>query len=225
MTRVAITTDRFARVAPGFSAVGLDPVHLPCIRVERRDEEAIRAAREAVAGAELVVVTSARTVSLLWPEGDMPLVDVAAVGRITASAVSAAGARVVATGRSGLSGLVEAASATLKGRNVVLIHASGADPNGMARLESVVGGLDEHVVYRVTPIAPDQLPVEAVVFASPTAVQGWAMSRGFDQLVVGVIGHTTAREAARHRSPDLVASTPSFPALAHELSSYLEVRV
>jgi uroporphyrinogen-III synthase len=225
VTRVAITTDDFERVAPHFLARRLDPLHLPCVRVETAADPVLAGAREAAAGADLILFTSRRAVELLWPAGGMPEVAVAAVGRVTSSAVAAAGGRVVVAGTSGLSGLVDAAGTRLQGKRVVLIHAGGADPAGMSRLREAVPEIEEHLVYRMVPSPPHPAPVDAVVFASPSAVRGWSLSRSLDGLVVGVIGETTGAAVHRYRAPDVVAAIPSFPALAGALSSFLEVRV
>lgn len=225
MTRVAITTDRFERAASSFRDFGLLPVHLPCIRVETAGAARLEAARAIAAQADLILVTSPRTVGLLWPSRDMPPVDVAAVGRITAAAVRKAGGRVVASGTSGLSGLVAAARPILAGRSVVMIGAAASDPGGMARLQAEVGDLEQQLVYQVVPVPPDETQVDAVAFASPSAVRGWRLSRSLDGLVVGAIGETTGEAAASDRVPNVIASVPSFPALAMALASYMEVRV
>ncbi len=41
--------------------------------------------------ADLLLITSVRTLDLLWPDGSMPAVEVAAVGERTAAAVDGAG--------------------------------------------------------------------------------------------------------------------------------------
>ena len=65
-------------------------------------------------------------------------------------------------------------------------------------------------------------PVEAISFASPSAVQGWLITRDLDDVVVGVIGQTTAAAVARIRPPDAVATRPSHKALALALTDHLE---
>ena len=67
--------------------------------------------------------------------------------------------------------------------------------------------------------------MRAAVFASPSAVAGWLLSRDFDGLVVGVIGPTTWKAVARVRLPDVLASQPTHQTLAQALASYLEVAV
>jgi uroporphyrinogen-III synthase len=222
VTRVAITTDRFDSVASAYARRGLDPVQLPCIHVEPAGSDALADAREAAAGAGLLLVTSPRTVHLLWPGQEMPAVDVAAVGESTAAAAAGRGGRVVAAGRSGLLSLIDTVADRFRGARVVFPHAGGSDLGASQRLRQLTAALEEHVVYRTVPVGPDLTPVEAVSFASPSAVQGWLGTRDFDDLVLGVIGKTTWAAVARVREPDVVATRPSHPALALSLSNYLE---
>ena len=225
MSRVAITTDRFDLAAPPYSALGLDPVPVPCIRVEPADAEVLASARAAASDADLILITSPRTVELLWSDRDMPGVDVAAVGKVTAVAIADAGGKVVATGQGGLPGLVETVAGRLSRARVVYPHGSRPDPVALQRLRALAPTLDERVIYRTAPIAPAPALVDAVVFASPSAVAGWLLTRDFGALVVGVIGSTTGAAVARRRAPDVIASEPSHPALARALITYLEVRV
>lgn len=222
MTRVAVTTDRFEEVAPTYARVGLEPIWLPCVRIEPAASTVLDQARQAAAAADLVMITSARTVDLLWPDADMPPVDVAAVAPTTASAVEARGGRVVVTGTSGLAELVTAAADRLDGA-VVFPRAGGSDPRALETLRALTPGLQEFEVYRAVPVAPPNLDVSAVAFAAPSAVAGWLLSRDLGGLVIGVIGDTTGAAVARWRAPDVVAPVPSHSALAAALASYLEV--
>ena len=225
MIRVAITTDRFEEAAPPFRRLGLEPVWLPCIRLDRSDDTVLARAREAASTAELLLISSPRTLDLLWPDGSMPAVDVAAVGERTAAAVEARGGRVILSGRSGLADLVVQTSDRLAGSRVAFPHAAGADPTALEAIREQATNLDEFEIYRTVAVAPESTPVEAAVFGSPSAVDGWLLSRDFDRLVVGVIGPTTWAAVARHRLPEVVATQPTFEALADSLSSYLEVTV
>jgi len=222
---VALTTDRFDQVAHWFTAAGLEPLHLPCIRVDPASEETLQRARDAASSADLLLLTSPRTVGLLWPLGDMPDVEVGAVGRATAAAATEAGGRVGITGRSGLARLIDEAADRVSGKRVVLAHAASADSSAMARLEGLAPDLEEHCVYRVTPVGPADTPVDAVVFASPSAVEGWLLSRSLDGPLLAAIGETTAAALGRYRAPDVTAPSPSYQALAQTLASILEVRV
>jgi uroporphyrinogen-III synthase len=225
VTRVAITTDRFDSVAPVYLGVGLEPVPAPCVDVVVAVEGILTRAREAASDADLLLITSARTVELLWPRGGMPPTGVVTVGATSAAAVEAAGGRVVVTGQSGLADLLDGAAELLSGARVVFPHAAGTDPGLVARLRSLVSDLEEQEIYRAVPIAPEPTPVDAVVFASPSAVTGWLLARDFEDVVVGVIGPTTRAAVARHRMPEVIAPEPSHHSLARALRSHLEVSV
>lgn len=225
MIRVAITTDRFEGAAPTYRRVGFEPVSLPCIRVEPADEEMLAQAREAASAANLLIISSVRTLDLLWPNGSMPAVEVAAVGEKTAAAVKARGGRVLLLGRAGLADLAKQAADRLDSSQVVFPHAVGSDPVALQALREWATNLRAFDVYRTVPVAPESAPVAAAAFASPSAVEGWLLSRDFDGLAVGVIGPTTWEAVARHRPPEVVASQPSHHALAQTLASYLEVAV
>ena len=225
MIRVAITTDRFEEVAPFFRRLGLEPVWLPCIRLGRADDVVLARAREAASSAELLLISSSRTLDLLWPDGSMPAVDVAAVGEQTAAAVEAWGGRVILSGRSGLTHLVAQMTDRLASSRVVFPHAAGTDPMTLERIREQATNLDEFEIYRTVAVAPESTQVQAAVFGSPSAVDGWLISRDFDRLVVAVIGPTTWEAVARHRPPEVVAAQPTYQALARSLSSYLEVAV
>jgi len=223
--RVAITTDRFQSAAPDFRRLGLEPVRLPCIRVEPSETDVLAQAREMASVADLLVITSVRTLDLLWPDGSMPTVGVGAVGARTAAAVAARGGRVVVLGRSGLADLAEHTPDQLVSSRVVFPHGAGADEVSLGVLRERAADLHEFEVYRSVPVAPGSAPVEAAAFASPSAVEGWHLSRGFVDIVSGVIGPTTLTALARYRPPDVVAARPSHRSLAQAMASYLEVTV
>lgn len=225
MIRVAITTDRFEGAASSFRPLGLDPVRLPCIRVEPADAGLLARAREAALAADLLLITSVRTLDLLWPDGSLPAVEVAAVGERTAAAVKARGGRLVLSGRVGLADLAALTAERLTSVRVAFPHAAGADPVALEAIRARAIDLQEFEVYRTVPVAPGSTRVGAVAFGSPSAVEGWLLFRDFDGLVVGVIGPTTWEAVARHRPPEVVAAQPSYQALAHSLATYLEVAV
>ena len=223
MTRVAVTTDRFDAVAPAYTSVGLEPVALPCVRVEVADARTLEQARIACTAAELVLLTSARTVDLLWRDKMMPSVAVAAVGRSTADAAALRGGRIVAVGSGGLAELVEEEATRFRSAGVVFPRAVGSDAVARRLLTGLAPSLQEFEVYRTVPLAPLSVPVDAVSFASPSAAKGWHLSRDLTGLVVGAIGRSTSATAARWREPDVVAPSPSHRALARALASHMEV--
>ncbi|HEX7097859.1 MAG TPA: uroporphyrinogen-III synthase [Acidimicrobiia bacterium] len=222
MKRVAVTTDRFDLAAPWFAANGLEPVPLPCVRVDIASEEVLDEARTAAARADLLVVTSPRTVDLLWRGRGMPPVPVAAVGEATAAAVEDVGGRVRFVGSAGLAGLVsELAKEEPLGR-IVFPRAANSDPVPLEQLRGEGTDVVPIDVYRTVPIAPGRDAVHAVAFASPSAVEGWLLSRPLDGLVIGAIGHTTASALTGHR-PVIVPYRPSHRALAEALAQFMEV--
>lgn len=230
MTRVAITTDRFESAGRPFRRYGLEPVSLPCIRIEPAGADLLAEARKAAALCDLLLITSARTVDLLWPDGPMPSSPVAAVGEWTAAAVEARGGRVALAGQAGVTELIDQLGSNLETAAVVFPHAGrpSADNSTSLRtaLETLRGRaakLNEFEIYRTTSLSPGTDDVAAVAFASPSAVAGWHLSRSFDALVIGVIGLTTRVAVAAHRSPDVVAPQPSHDALARAMASFLEV--
>ncbi len=223
--RVAVTTDRFDEAADSYAEAGLEPVSLPCIRVEPSSSEVIIRARLRCAASDVIVITSPRVVSLLWPWGGMPDVEVMVVGTATAEAVTRAGGRVGLVGDGGLARLVELATDRLGEGRVVIVHAAGSDLAAMAQLRRVADSLDDFEVYRSVPVAPGTSIVDGVAFASPSAVAGWTLSRDLDGLAVGAIGATTARALAPHRDPDVIAAQPSHRALAQAIAEFMEVKV
>jgi uroporphyrinogen-III synthase len=220
--KVAITTDRFEDAAPWYAVRGLEPVALPCIRVVKAPEDALRSARLAAESADLLLITSPRTVRLLWHGRRMPPVPVAAVGEATAAAVEQAGGSVRHIGSAGLAQLAADLSRQLPLGRVVFPRAANADPAPLALVDSEGTEIVAFDVYRTVPTAPGPDPVDAVAFASPSAVEGWFLSRALDGLVVGAIGHTTAAALTGHR-PVVVPDRPSHRALAEELARSLEV--
>ncbi len=225
MNKVAITTDRYRSVAPLFASRGMVPVETPCVRVDPCPKEILDRVRVVARTAGLLVITSARALDILWPDGRMPPVDVAVVGERTAVEARAKGGRVVLVGTGGLIDLVDAASPNLVDSLVVFPHGRGADQCGLAALRRITRDLVEVEIYGAVSIAPGSDSVDAVAFASPSAVTGWLLSRDLGSLVVGVIGPTTAEAVARYREPDVVAPTPSHRELAKAMASHMEVSV
>ncbi|MBU1228165.1 MAG: uroporphyrinogen-III synthase, partial [Actinobacteria bacterium] len=169
----------------------------------------------------VVVLSSARTLDLLWPDGSAPPVPVFAVGAATAAAIRERGGNVAYEGSEGLSAL--AAEADLGGRAVVLPRADGSDPIALAAIAARADSFFAPVVYQTVPQPPGDDEVDAAAFGSPSAVLGWTSVRSLDGLLVGAIGRTTAaalREAGR--PPDVIAPRPAFPALASAMARELE---
>lgn len=225
MTDVAVTTsaDSFPRWADLLTAAGLEPVSLPCIEVVPASDDELDRARRAAQDADALLLTSPRPVGLLWPEGGMPAVPVAAVGSATAAAVQEAGGVVELVGDTGGDDLVDEWQ-NVGGRRIVFPHARGSDLDRLDTLESRGARVDRFPVYEASPTAPGPDPVDAAVFASPSAVEGWLISRSLNELrVVGAIGATTAEAISQAGGDaDAVADVPSAEVLVEALLAALE---
>ncbi len=219
MNRVAVTTtaDSAPRIGAALIAHQLTPVMLPCIAISPSAEEVLKELRAEAKKADLIVVTSARAVRITWPNRDMPSTPTAAVGRATAEAVVEAGGKLSEIGDSDAEGLVE--SLVVKGLRVVFPHARAADPGTAAALEARGARVFASPAYDTIPIAPADDKVNAAIFGSPSAVNGWLMRRPLDGIVVAAMGSTTA-SALRVRGVEnpVVPSRPGFEELAAALA-------
>lgn len=222
--RIAVTTamDAYGRWTRPMAGAGFTPVPLPCISIEPARSSTLERCRAWAASADVLVVTSARTVATLWPDGGLPDVPVLAVGEVTARAVENGGGSVALTGRGGADHLIGRAGHLVAGRKVFYPHAAGADPVPALRLASLGAELTTELVYHTVPRSPALDPVDGAVFASPSAVAGWRLSRSIRELaVVGVIGDTT-KEALTPRRGIVVGSRPSAESLVAAMSRAME---
>jgi len=220
VTTVAITTsaDRFAEASRPFTDLGFTPISLPCITVEVADEDLLAGARITAAGVDLLFITSARTVRLLWPDGAMPAVPVAAIGTATARAVTAAGGTLAVVGTGGGLDLVGHVRTLTGVRRALFPHAEGTDPVVIGALRTVVPVVSTIPIYRTVPVAPDPDPVDAVAFASASAVRGWFLTRDTAGAVVAAIGGPTAAALDGFGvTPDAVPDIPGFASMASVL--------
>lgn len=227
MPRVAITTtaDRASTLSERALAHGLEPVILPCIEVLRAPHHLLERARAATSQADWLVVASARAVTSVWPDGGIPDVAVAAVGRHTAAAVEAAGGRVELVGDGGAADLVNRLAPAVAGRSAVFAHGSGTDRSLVDALKRSAGAVTALAVYETRPIAPGPAPVDAVMFGSPSAVDGWCRSRSLDDLVLAAIGKATEKAlVGRGRQAQVVPPHPEFDALVALLAAFLGAR-
>jgi uroporphyrinogen-III synthase len=217
MTRVAVTTTagRTAeRVGGLVRAAGLEPVFLPCIEVVPSPEASLARFRAEADTADWVVVTSVRVVQIVWAAGMPARPSVAAVGTATARAVRRAGGRPEVVGERGAGDLLRLLQGLVRGRKVVFPHAGAADPEVARQLATETGALVAGPVYDTVPVAPAADPVEVVTFASPSAVQGWRLSRDLEGPTLAAMGPTTAAflKSVGH-PPRIVPSRTGFAAL------------
>ncbi len=209
--RLGLTTtqDRIRGLAKEVKTIGFDPVSLPCIRID-----AIPSGREhfevATSGADVLVLTSAHTVSLLTSTrlASLPII---AVGPETARAAEIAGGVVKWIGSDGVDGLADEARHLLLGRSAVIAGASNTLHRSAAALEAAGASVVSVPLYTTIPIPPPSDQVDAVIFGSPTAVAGWVLSRKLSDLLIGAIGERTA-SALRGEGfePDVLPEKPGF---------------
>ena len=189
-----------ARLAERLAALGTAVREIPCVEVRPlADPAPLREAVRTLTRDDVLVITSrsgARAVREAL--GDIPReAPVAAVGTATADACRAAGLRVTFT-PSTPSGAALAAELPLPRGRVLLARSDrAADEPGeiLARRGALVG---EVVAYRTVPIAPRE-PVPAgalVVFASPSAVDGFALAASAPASAVAVGTSAAARVRA-----------------------------
>jgi len=221
--RVAVTTatDRASSQIQALETRGLEPVPLPCIQINPGSDSDLARARSASSWCDWLVLTSPRAVRILWPDGGMPRARTAVVGPTTASAVEMAGGTVALVGDSGAAGLVSRLAPHVAGRTVLLPHAAGSDPDTVAGLEAAGAKVTAVPIYEAQPVAPAHDQVDAALFGSPSAIDGWCRSRSLDDLVVAVIGATTEHAlVGRGRAADVVAPRPDFDSLADAIHSH-----
>jgi uroporphyrinogen-III synthase len=220
--RVAITTtsEGFRRVSQAFLDVGLAPVSLPCISIEQATPAELDVMRTAAGTADIMVVTSRRSIEILWPAGGMPSTPVAAVGNATSHAVADAGGSLAFVGTGGGDELVDLITPRLMRAVVAYPHARRADPLLGDRLRQRAALVHSCAVYDTIPIAPASDPVDVVTFASPSAVEGWSLTRGFEPLVLAIGPTTRAALERAGRPPDLMADDPTFTALARSIAHH-----
>lgn len=225
--RVAVTTtaDRAHRTADPLRLHGLEPVMLPCIRIVASASDVLQRLRSAAREADWIVVTSPRAVHVTWPDGGMPAVPVAAVGPTTASAVARAGGHVEVTGNAGAADVLETLRPLVPGKRVIFPHARSAAPVIVAGLRAAGAEVVAESVYEAMPIAPADDAVDAAIFGSPSAVEGWRRSRHLDGLTLAAVGVTTATALIDcGHYPHVIPDRPGFENVVTALTHHLRER-
>jgi len=222
--RVAVTAsvEASAGMSAELVAVGLHPVALPCVRIQQADEADLARARAAVEEADLVVLTSSRALDVLWPQGPIPDTPIAMLTPAGAARVEERGGRVVHIGTGNPSEFTEYLIRKAAGKRVAYPHDEGVDPRIIVSPADAAAELVAVAVYGWVPVAPALDPVEAAVFESPLAVEGWMEARDVSAVVTAAIGPATAAALRRHgRGPDILVRRPHFEMLAETLASAL----
>lgn len=215
--RVAVTTtaDSFERVAAFFHAASLDPVEAPCIAIRPEAPDILASVRSMAEDVGTVMISSARTIAILWGSTVPPLSFIT-VGPVSTQTVRAAGGHVVLEGTSGLAGVMDQLD-SIESR-IVFPHGSGTDTDLIA---AATPEIISRQVYRTESIDPPNDRVDAIVFASPSAVDGWFRTRDVSGLVVAAIGETTAQRLQQLGvTADVVPESPRFGELARGLAAY-----
>jgi uroporphyrinogen-III synthase len=210
--RVAVTTsdDRYDQIAGPLGVAGCDPVRLPCIQVTVADSDTVAQVRSQAERSDLVVLTSQRPVSIVWPDG-MDGISVLAVGHSTAEVAQRAGATIVGVGAGGGLELATLLASTLASKRVLYPHASGASAATQIMLGRSAAEVAAYEIYQVGSVPPGDDQVDAAMFASPSAVAGWVSSRSLEGILVAAIGGTTSTALREHGvTPDVVPERPGF---------------
>ena len=115
---------------------------------------------------------------------------------------------------------------TTLAHRVAYLIASGADPAPLQMLATRAARFTAPAIYSSRPIAPPLDRVDAVTFASPSAVAGWQLSRSLDGAQIGVIGETTLHAVENNGgAAAVVAPLPTFQSLAQAVAEHLGVAV
>jgi uroporphyrinogen-III synthase len=226
ISRVAVTApvDRAALLADELSARGLTPVLLPCVDVVPADPAQLKIARQEAACADLLLLTSARVLEVLWAGLAPPSVPVVAVGEATAAAARGRGLPVLYAGSGNAASLLAPTLPfDVAGWRVAWPHAAGADRLPAHVVDGMGATVTARTVYCTVPVAPGGEAVEVATFTSPSAVEGWVSGRSLDGLLIGAIGATTAAALlAAGSKPDVVPLRPSYRLLAAAVADAID---
>ena len=211
-----------AGMAAELVAVGLRPLALPCVRIQQAADADLARARASVEEADLVVLTSSRALDVLWPSGPIPATPIAMLTPAGAARVEERGGRVAHVGTGNPSDFTAYLIRKAAGNKVAYPHGEGVDPRIIVSLADTAAELVAVAVYGWIPLAPALDPVEAVVFESSLAVEGWMEARDLAGIIAAAIAPATAAALRRHgHGPDILVRRPHFEILAETLASAL----
>lgn len=239
------SADDSAEWAGKLAALGATPIVFPCVRSEPLGDASLAGRlAAAIARADWLVCTSRRGVDRVAELAGAALpaqLKLAAVGAATAQRFRERFGRCELTGRGTAVALGAELAAALATRpntatgtavptaaRCVLALASNAGPDLLAALKAAGATVERFDVYRTVPAHPvdprrplSALGCDAVIFASPTAVTGFANQVEVDGSGVFVtIGPSTSK-AVRARHWD-VAAEAREPSLSGIIASMLE---
>lgn len=220
--KVALTVpaDRFEDAAHSFREAGFEPVSIPCVEIAVADDQ-IAEINERGRDADRILVSAARMVRLFAADVVAGATFVC-VGSRTAAAVERGGGTAALVGDGGVRAVAERLTSSGWRGTLLYAHGAGADPRAGEHLRQSGIDLVERTAYRAVPVSPSNEPVHAVVFASPSAVEGWCGGRTLEGLTVAAIGATTNGALIDRGLPaDVVPAVPGFGEMARELSFQL----
>jgi uroporphyrinogen-III synthase len=205
------------RLAARLAEAGFAAQIAPCVRIVMLDDRApLQEALRRLAPADALVVTSragVRAIAIALGEATC-VAPIAAVGPATADACRVAGLRVTFV-PSIPSGAALAEELPLP-RGMILMARSDRASTVPAEILRARGAVvEELVAYRTEPVTPPIVrPVDAIVFASPSAVDGYARAGAQANGPVIVIGPATAARVRERLGVEPFAATPDDGAIA-----------
>lgn len=221
--RVGITVpvDGFADAARPFTDLGFTVESIPCVGITPVSADELAEIRSLAVSVDRVMATSPRVVRSVWTD-DAPDTPFVSVGRATAEAVEQAGGRSILVGDAGSDRLVDLLVDSGWTGRLLFPHSDQADRRVLDRLAAARIEIFARVAYRSTAIAPTDSAVDAVAFASPSAVAGWCMKRDLENLTIAAIGPTTAEAVTDCGGVvGVMPATPGFDNIANELHRHL----
>ena len=228
------SADDAADWARTLAAEGATPIVFPCVRSEPVGDDSLAGRfAAAIARADWLVCTSRRGVDRVAElTAALPAkLKLAAVGMATAGRFREHFGRcdLVGGGTAAALGAELAAHPDLpQGARCVLALATNAGPDLAATLAAAGATVDRFDVYRTIPAAPLDPPrpfsglgCDTVIFASPTAVRGFANQVDVDRAGLFVtIGPSTSKAVRAQRWE--VAAEAREPSLSGIIASMLE---
>lgn len=212
MGRIGLTSspDRIDGASGRIVELGHEPVVLPCISALPLAPEVTEEIRRVATSVDIVLIASPRAVAAVWGDVVMPDTPVIAVGESSAAAVRSRGGNISVVGTSDLPTLLDAVE--LSGRSVLYPCSSLTDrPSRETAISGAGGKPFLMVAYEVVPVAPADDQVDVVVFASPSAVEGWTSSRTLEEIDTVAIGPTTeSRLVGLGFPPSVVSDRPDL---------------
>lgn len=211
---VLVTREERGELGRLLSAAGAEVAHLPLIEIAEVEPEAQRRLSKALrVPPDWVVVTSAAGAQRVGAVAEYSSVRLAAVGTVTAQRLAEVAGRpvdMVPSRQLAASLIEEFARTDLTAQRIVIAQADRAGDALATGLTAAGHHVEVHTAYRTLvrhPSGPERnvaLGADAVVFASGSAVDGWAQAFGPD--------------AARHLPPIVVAIGPTTAGVAARLS-------